>query len=281
MSARFLGPTVVALILALPVAAFGQGATAPAATPTTASTPRAPTGGPLPSGGATGARASSDTAAPAAPRPPAREATGYAPESIRSAADGSAGSRPLVRASGKNVKPRVSTEKSSQSRKGQTGASVVEPGFELLASGGSRFYVELGQAVPIEQRKAKGSITFVLKGARNTFRNNLNPLVTEHFNTPVRRAKLQRAGRDLLFVMELRQDVAATHQIVTNKEGHAVLQVDFGAGTFVRDAAAPIPESAAETAGESTTDSAPAGAGVGVGVGAGRAGQGNRAGPKP
>lgn len=128
-------------------------------------------------------------------------------------------------------------------RRTQTGAFVVEPGFELLEGGGSRFFVELGQAVPVEQRKAKGAMTFVLKGARNAFRNNENPLVTEHFNTPVRRAKLVPSGKDLLFVFDLREDVAATQRIVTTNEGHAMVQIDFAAGSFVReDDGAPLPE---------------------------------------
>lgn len=278
MSARSFGRMVVALILALPVSAFGQGAAAPAGTTTTGAP--APTSAPLPPPPPAGSPAAGTApAAGAAPetattRPPAREATGYAPESIRSAAGGGVSSRPVK--AGKAGKPAKAgaASKSSQSRKGQTGAAVVEPGFSLLDSGGSRFFVELGQAVPIEQRKAKGSITFVLKGARNTFRNNLNPLVTEHFNTPVRRAKLQRAGRDLLFVMELRQDVAATHQTVTNKEGHAVFQVDFGPGTFVKDAPAPVPEpAAAETNDEGPSDATEAAPTPPP--------EGNRAGPKP
>lgn len=177
-------------------------------------------------------------AAPAAPAPTVREATGYAPSSIPSAAGGSTGAGGTKKKSGTK---KASAPKAE--RRAQKGAFVVEPGFEVLDSGGSRFYVELGQAVPVEARKAKGSVTFVLKGAHNAFRNNENPLVTEHFNTPVRRARLKRSGRDVLFVMEMRQDAAETHRVVTNEEGHAVLQVDFGAGSFVKGAAAPVPAS--------------------------------------
>jgi len=202
----------------------------PASPPATASAAAAPATAPSPAG-----RAAGDSSAPAAaPSPPPRPATGYAPASTPR--------KGVVRlGSGKGTK-RVT--KARVDRKAQSGAFVVEPGFELLEGGGSRFFVELGQAVPVEQRKAKGAMTFVLKGARNAFRNNENPLVTEHFNTPVRRAKLVPSGKDLLFVFDLREDVGATQRVVTTNEGHAMVQIDFGPGSFVKeDQADSVPES--------------------------------------
>lgn len=213
--------TSLALVFALSVStASAQTPQAPA--PPAAAPSAAGTAGPISPGTSAG-----DTGPAPAPAP-VREATGYAPSSIRSAV----GSRGPAKGTKAPRLPKAAT-RTRTDRKNQTGTFVVEPGFELLNDGGSRFFVELAQSVAVEERKAKGTVTYVLKGARNAFRNNFNPLVTEHFNTPVRRAKLQPAGKDLLFVMELRQDVASTHRVVTNKEGHAVFQVDFGAGTFV------------------------------------------------
>jgi hypothetical protein len=48
--------------------------------------------------------------------------------------------------------------------------------------------------VPVEEHKARGSITYVLKNAGARVWNNTNALVTVHFNTPVSRARLVPRG---------------------------------------------------------------------------------------
>ena len=114
-----------------------------------------------------------------------------------------------------------------------TGPVATLPGFEMLGEGGSRLFVELSQTVQVEERRARGTLTYVLKGAHVTVRNNENPLVTVHFNTPVTRARLVPAGRDVLFVVDLRADVTPTWKINPAKEGSAVLSVEFAKGTYL------------------------------------------------
>jgi hypothetical protein len=199
----------------------------------------APAPAPAPAAGAPAgtAAAPADSAAAPAPTATPRPATGYAPSAHRA-------ERVVKGGKGKG------TRNASVARKSQTGGFVIEPGFEATEGGGSRVFVELGQAVPVDERKAKGTLTFVLRGAHNAFRNNFNPLVTEHFNTPVRRAKLAPAGHDLLLVIELRQDVTPTHRFITNADGHAVLQVDFPGGTFIKEPARAIPEPTSDESGD-------------------------------
>ena len=113
------------------------------------------------------------------------------------------------------------------------GPVATLPGFEMTAEGGSRLFVELSQAVQVDERKARGSLTYVLHGAHVTVHNNTNPLVTVHFNTPVASARLVQSGRDLLFVVSLRADASPTWKINPGKEGSSILTVDFPKGSYV------------------------------------------------
>ncbi len=119
----------------------------------------------------------------------------------------------------------------------RAGPVATMPGFELLGDGGSRFFVQLTQQVPVESHKAKGKLTYVLKGAHVDRRNNLNPLVTVHFNTPVTRARLVPAGKNLNFVLELRADVTPTYKVVPGKDGTSLLVIDFPKGKYLPNAA--------------------------------------------
>jgi hypothetical protein len=107
------------------------------------------------------------------------------------------------------------------------------PGFEMEADGSSRLFVQLTQSVAIEERVAKGQITYVLKGAHVAVHNNQNPLETVHFNTPVVRARLVPSGGDLLFVIELRAQAAPVWKLVAAKDGSSILNVDFPKGAWL------------------------------------------------
>lgn len=138
-------------------------------------------------------------------------------------------------------------------RSPRAGARPEQPddvlaGFEELSDGGSRFYVELAKSVPVDEQKAPGTLTYVLHGAHVKLRNNKNALVTVHFNTPAIRARLVPHGKDLLFVIELRAQAAATWRVIPGKDGTAILQVDFPKGDYLSGAPlapAPAPAPAA------------------------------------
>jgi hypothetical protein len=95
------------------------------------------------------------------------------------------------------------------------------PGFEVLPDGGSRLFVQLTGNPQVDEKKAAGSITYVIKGARILRRNNRNALETAHFNTPVLRARLVPSGHDLHFVVDLRQNVAPKWQLTANSTSSA------------------------------------------------------------
>ncbi len=113
------------------------------------------------------------------------------------------------------------------------GPIATLPGFEMQADGSSRCFVQLTAAVPIEEKKAAGTVTYLLKGAHVTLRNNENALVTVHFNTPVTRARLTPAPQGLAFIIDLRANVAPTYKVVAGKEGSSILEVDFPKGNYV------------------------------------------------
>jgi hypothetical protein len=113
------------------------------------------------------------------------------------------------------------------------GPVVNIPGFEQTADGGSRLFVQLTQNVPVEERKAQGTITYVLKGASPRVWNNTNALVTVHFNTPVSRARLVPHGHDLHFIVELRSAATPTWKIAETADKSAMLTIDFPKGDFL------------------------------------------------
>ena len=114
-----------------------------------------------------------------------------------------------------------------------TGATVAMPGFEQTADGGSRFFVQLSQSVPVEERKANGTITYVMKGASPRVWNNTNALVTVHFSTPVARARLVPSGNDLLFVLDMRALASATYKITETADKGSQLTIDFPKGDWL------------------------------------------------
>jgi hypothetical protein len=171
----------------------------------------------------TGGGASTSTAA-------AGTATGAAP----AAGSTDTPAKPVVPATGFGwTTPHVKLRKPTAKRAKSSGPDVIEPGFETLADGSSRLFVELSKQVPFETKTAAGSITYVLKGAHVDKRNNYNPLVTVHFNTPVSQARLVPHGSDLYFVVELRASVQPTATMDAGKDGTAILKVEFPGGSWL------------------------------------------------
>lgn len=114
----------------------------------------------------------------------------------------------------------------------RSGPLATFPGFEQLPDGGSRLFVQLSQNVPVEERRATGSITYVLKGAHVRVHNDTNTLVTVHFNTPISTAKLLPSGNDALLVVNLRAASTPTFKVQENQDKTSTLMIDFAKGDF-------------------------------------------------
>lgn len=190
---------------------------------------QAPSGSSAPAAAPSGSAAAPSASSSAAPAP-THPATGYGWSDGKPKGKGGA-PRPVGRA----VHPHPS------------GPIATMPGFEMQADGSSRLFVSLTQTVPVEEHSARGVLTYVLKGAHVALRNNTNPLVTVHFNTPVVRARLVPVGNDLHFIIELRAAVTPTWKITPGKDGTSLLIVDFPKGSYLPaggppDAAVPAPK---------------------------------------
>jgi hypothetical protein len=209
-----------------------------------------------------GAAAADDPANGASP--PAQNAAGPsdapAPSDSGSSGESAAPKKPAAPMAGYAYgdKATVSRGAAPRPRFRKTGPVVNMPGFEQTGDGGSRFFVQLSQNVAVEERKARGSVTYVLKGASPRVYNNTNALVTVHFNTPVSRARLVPKGKDLLFVIDLRADVAPTWKMSDGPEKSSVLTIDFPKGDFLPAAAPADANDSAEGESSDEEGAAPA-----------------------
>jgi hypothetical protein len=135
-------------------------------------------------------------------------------------------------------------------------------GFETLGDGSTRLFVELTKPVTYDTKAGRAAITYVLKGVRVDRRNNQNPLVTVHFNTPVASARLVPHGRDLWFVVDLRANVQPTVAMDASKDGTTLLRVAFPKGEYLpappAAASAPAAEHGAATERQRASSSPPA-----------------------
>jgi hypothetical protein len=118
------------------------------------------------------------------------------------------------------------------------GTGAVVPGFEMLGDGSTRVFVQMPKQVTYTAKAGPSSITYVLKDLHVDKRNNYNPLVTVHFNTPVTSARLVPHGKDLWLVVALRAKAQPTATLQPAKDGGAVLQLDFAKGNYLPSATA-------------------------------------------
>jgi hypothetical protein len=136
------------------------------------------------------------------------------------------------------------------------GPGAVVPGFEMLGDGTTRVFVQMPKAATYTAKAGPNSVTYVLKDVQVDKRNNYNPLVTVHFNTPVTSARLVPHGKDLWLVVALRAKVQPTAALQAAKDGGSVLQLDFPKGDYLPGPAPATPSGSDDGAGASTRKSA-------------------------
>ena len=127
--------------------------------------------------------------------------------------------------SGNNL-PRV------EELKGKPGMWVTWPGFLLLDDGTSRLFLQTTGPVKYAIAEKSKQITLKLKNAKVHLRNNRNPLVTVHFNTPLDRAYLKKNRKSLDLVMELRQPATPRISQTVDSDGYHYLFIDFPPGNY-------------------------------------------------
>jgi hypothetical protein len=109
---------------------------------------------------------------------------------------------------------------------------VTWPGFEMLATGGSRVFLQLTGRVETELRTGPDRVVLVLKNARIAGRNNKRPLETSFFSTPVNRAWLQQRGVDAELTIELRVSSQPSISAAQAATGYYFVLLEFPAGAY-------------------------------------------------
>lgn len=138
--------------------------------------------------------------------------------------------------------PPPATNRLTSRRRGarQAPTSIVTwPGFQMNASGGSRFFVQTTAAVTTRMSESEGRIEVLFPNTAIHLSNSGRWLETQYFETPVMRARLERRGRDMVLVMTMRARV--TPQISTATEGNfSFVYIDFAAGNYRPAGMAPV-----------------------------------------
>jgi hypothetical protein len=134
---------------------------------------------------------------------------------------------------------------------------AVMPGFETLADGSTRLFVDLSGPVAYDTKTDHGATSYVLKDTRVAKQNNCNPLVTEFFNTPVTNARLVVHGHDLWLVTETRSKVDPAVSIDTEADGGAAFSVRYPKGDYLPAQAPPPLQVADPSGGDGTSPASP------------------------
>ncbi len=100
------------------------------------------------------------------------------------------------------------------------------PGFRMLKNGRSRVFVEISGKISVTESSDPGIVRYVLKGVRVPERVNRMWLPTDHFLTPVKRARLVRISEGAELIIELRHQVVSKARLRNAPYG-VILSVDF------------------------------------------------------
>lgn len=109
------------------------------------------------------------------------------------------------------------------------------PGFSPLGDGGSRFFVQTTEPIQPEVHVEQGRVVVLFRNTTIHVRNSGRWLETRFFNTPVRRARLERRRRDMALVLYLRSGVTVQPRIRQEAAPGAnfhYVYVDFPPGDY-------------------------------------------------
>ena len=112
------------------------------------------------------------------------------------------------------------------------GTWVTWPGFLMMQDGTSRLFLQTTVPVAYAINEKNKRISLKLKKAKVHLRNNRNPLVTVHFNTPLNRAYLKKSRKSLDLIMELRKSVFPAISQTVDGDGYHYLFIDFPPGNY-------------------------------------------------
>lgn len=107
------------------------------------------------------------------------------------------------------------------------------PGFQMLPDGGSRVFIQVTQEPLFETRDAPDRFVILLERTGVHLRNNRRPLETRHFNTPVKRVRVERRRQKVAVILELRAPAPPKVRTRAGEDGRFhYLMVDFPPGDW-------------------------------------------------
>jgi hypothetical protein len=129
--------------------------------------------------------------------------------------------------------PAVARIANRRRQRPQPTSVITWPGFSPLANGGSRFFVQTSDAVMPQVSVEQGRVVLLFRNTRTHLENSSRWLETAFFNTPVARARIERRGRNLAFVLHLRAAAAPQVSVEPGPSGafHYVY-IDFAPGNY-------------------------------------------------
>ena len=116
--------------------------------------------------------------------------------------------------------------------KNKGGVWVTWPGFMLLENGGTRLFLQATENLSYQIKDSGKQVVLIFKNAKVHLSNNRNPLVTTHFNTPLKRAYLKKKKKSIELVLELKVAVTPEISQLTDADGYRYLFVDFAPGNY-------------------------------------------------
>lgn len=119
----------------------------------------------------------------------------------------------------------------------ESGVVLSWPGF--VAEGGGRFFVQSNHPIVPTVQFLGDRVELTFPRARVHLANSVRWLETQHFNTPVVRARLERRRHDVVLVLHLRTPMQPS-VTQANSGNFAYTYVDFPAGSYL-PAPAPTP----------------------------------------
>ena len=125
-----------------------------------------------------------------------------------------------------NPLPRVAELQQKQ------GLWITWPGFMMNDNGGSRVFLQTTGPLKYKMKTQKKKIVLSFKNTQVYLYNNRNPLVTEHFNTPIARINLKRRNKRTELILSLKVDAVPSVSQLTDADGYNYFFIDFAPGNY-------------------------------------------------
>jgi hypothetical protein len=99
------------------------------------------------------------------------------------------------------------------------------PEFAIGSDGTSRITVQLSRKVEVVAEGNRRRFTYDLPNVQVAVANDMNPLITTHFSTPLQNARLIPQKKGARLVVDLRESVTPLYSIKDSAGGGAILEV--------------------------------------------------------